>query len=280
VNDASHACKDAGVPDRYDAFPHLRFDRPAERVLRVTLDGPGLNAVDQDVHRELADVWLAIDRDPDVNVAVLQGAGKAFSSGGSFGLIESMFDDYAVRTRVLREARDLVFNVINCAKPIVSAMHGPAVGAGLVAGLLADVSVVARTARIIDGHTRLGVAAGDHAAICWPLLCGMAKAKYYLLTCDTLTGEEAERIGLVSLCVDDDQVHDTALDVATRLSQGAQAAIRYTKQTLNNWYRAQSGIFDASLAYEFFGLGGPDVREGLASHAEKRAPRFGGPTAE
>ena len=122
--------------------------------------------------------------------------------------------DYAVRTRVMREARDLVFNVINCSKPIVSAIHGPAVGAGLVAGILADVSVVARTARIIDGHTRLGVTAGDHAAICWPLLCGMAKAKYYLLTCDTLTGEEAERIGLVSICVDDDQVQDRALAVA------------------------------------------------------------------
>ena len=111
----------------------------------------------------------------------------------------------------MREARDLVFNVINCSKPIVSAMHGAAVGAGLVAGLLADVSVASRTAKIIDGHTRLGVAAGDHAAICWPLLCGMAKAKYYLLTCDPLTGEEAERIGLVSLCVDDDEVHDRAL---------------------------------------------------------------------
>jgi enoyl-CoA hydratase len=178
---------------------------------------------------------------------------------------------------VMREARDLVFNVINCSKPLVSAMHGAAVGAGLVAALLADVSVVGRTARIIDGHTRLGVAAGDHAAICWPLLCGMAKAKYYLLTCDTLTGEEAERIGLVSLCVDDDQVHDTALDVATRLSEGAQSAIRFTKHTLNHWYRAQSAIFDASLAYEFYGFGGPDVREGLASHREKRPPKFDQP---
>jgi enoyl-CoA hydratase len=175
---------------------------------------------------------------------------------------------------VIREARDLVFNVINCSKPIVSAIHGPAVGAGLVAGLLADVSVVGRAARIIDGHTRLGVAAGDHAAICWPLLCGMAKAKYYLLTCEPLTGEEAERIGLVSRCVDDDQVHATALDIATKLSRGAQPAIRWTKQTLNNWYRSQSAIFDASLAYEFLGFAGPDVREGLASHVEKRDPNF------
>ena len=248
------------MTDPYDAFPHLRFDRPAQSVLRITLEGPGLNAVDPDVHRELADVWLAVDRDPETNVAVLQGAGRAFSAGGSFDLLQSVLDDYDARVRVMREARDLVFNVINCSKPIVSAIHGPAVGAGLVAGLLADVSVVARTAKIIDGHTRLGVAAGDHAAICWPLLCGMAKAKYYLLTCETLTGEEAERIGLVSLCVDDGEVHARALEVATGLSEGSQSAIRWTKQTLNNWYRAQSAILDASLAYEFIGFGGPDAR--------------------
>jgi enoyl-CoA hydratase len=268
------------VADGYERFPDLRFDRPADRVLRITLDGPGLNAVGPAVHRQLADVWLAVDRDADTRVALLQGAGKAFSAGGSFDLIESVVTDYAARTRVLREARDLVFNVISCSKPIVSAIHGAAVGAGLVAGLLADVSVVARTARIIDGHTRLGVAAGDHAAICWPLLCGMAKAKYYLLTCDTLTGEEAERIGLVSLCVDDDKVHERALEVATQLAGGAQSAIRWTKHALNNWYRAQAGIFDASLAFEFYGFGGPDAREGLASHVEKRPPAFDGPTSE
>jgi enoyl-CoA hydratase len=258
----------------YDAFPHLTFDRPAPRVLRITLDGPGLNAVDPETHRELADVWLTVDRDPETNVALLQGAGRAFSAGGSFDLIDSVIRDDDARMRVMREARDLVFNVINCSKAIVSAMHGPAVGAGLVAGLLADVSVVGRNARIIDGHTRLGVAAGDHAAICWPLLCGMAKAKYYLLTCEPLSGEEAERIGLISLCVDDDQVQSTALDVAVKLSEGAQSAIRLTKHALNNWYRAQSGIFDASLAYEFLGFVGPDAAEGLASHTEKRPPNF------
>ena len=263
------------MPDRYDdASPTCAFDRPADGVLRITLDGPGLNAVDHDVHRELADVWLAVDRDPDVAVALLQGAGKAFSAGGSFELLDDLMSDYAVRTRVMREARDLVFNVINCSKPIVSAIHGPAVGAGLVAALLADVSVVGRSARIIDGHTRLGVAAGDHAAICWPLLCGMAKAKYYLLTCDTLTGEEAERIGLVSLCVDDDDVQDRALEVAEHAEPaGSQSAIRWTKHTLNNWYRAQSAILDASLAYEFFGFGGPDAARG-----PRLPPREAGPS--
>ena len=261
-------------------YPSFRYDWPRDGVLRITFDAPGLNSVGPDAHREIADVWLTVDRDPAVQVAILQGAGTGFSAGGSFDLIEGIVDDYARRTQVMREARDLVWNVINCSKPIVSAMHGPAVGAGLVAGVLADVSIVGRTARIIDGHTRLGVAAGDHAAVCWPLLVGMAKAKYYLLTCDTLTGEEAERIGLVSLCVDDDQVHAKALEVADQLMAVSPSAVRWTKHSLNHWYRAAGPAFDASLALEFYGFGGPDVREGVASHREKRSPVFRGPTSE
>ncbi|MEY4174792.1 MAG: enoyl-CoA hydratase [Actinomycetota bacterium] len=261
-------------------FPSLTFDSPADGVLRITLDAPGLNSVSPECHAHLADVWLHIDRDPSVRAAVIQGAGKAFSAGGSFELLDQLTTDPAARLRAMREARDIVNNVINCSKPIVSAIHGPAVGAGLVCALLADVSVAARTARIIDGHTRLGVAAGDHAAICWPLLCGMAKAKYYLLTCETLTGEEAERIGLVSLVADDHEVQARALDVAVQLAGMSQSAIRWTKHTLNHWYRAAGPIFDASLAYEFLGFGGPDAAEGLASHREKRSPHFTGPASE
>jgi enoyl-CoA hydratase len=266
--------------EHYRDFHELKFTRPSPGVLQITLDGPNLNAVGVDAHRELADVWLAVDRDPATRVVLLTGAGKAFSAGGSFDLIDGIIGDYEIRSRVMREARDLVRNVIECTRPIVSAMHGPAVGAGLVAALLADVSVAGRTARIIDGHTRLGVAAGDHAAVCWPLLVGMAKAKYYLLTCRTLTGEEAERIGLVSLCVDDGEVYERALEIAAELADGAQAALRFTKHTLNHWYRTMMPAFDASLAYEFFGFGGPDAVEGVASHREKRTPRFDGPAGD
>src|SRR5690606_19732189 len=128
---------------------------------------------------------------------------RAFSAGGDFTMIEKNISDATYRWQSLREARDLVYNVINCSKPIVSAIHGPAVGAGLVAAILSDVSIAAKNAKIIDGHTRLGVAAGDVAAIIWPLLCGMAKAKYHLLLCEPMNGEEAERRGIVSLCVED-----------------------------------------------------------------------------
>jgi enoyl-CoA hydratase len=236
-----------------------------------------LSTADASLHRELAEVWRDIDADDSIRVAVIRGEGKGFSAGGDLALVQSMADDFAVRSRVWKEAKDLVYNIVNCSKPIVSAMHGPAVGAGLVAGLLADISIAARTARIIDGHTRLGVAAGDHSAIVWPLLCGMAKAKYYLLLCDAVSGEEAERIGLVSLACDESELRDKAFEIAGRLSEGSQSAIRWTKDALNNWLRLAGPSFDASLALEFMGFAGPDVREGIASLREKRPPRFNQP---
>ncbi|VTU13538.1 enoyl-CoA hydratase/isomerase family protein [Variovorax sp. RA8] len=233
-----------------------------------------LSTADHNLHRELASIWSDIDKDPATRVALIRGEGKGFSAGGDLGLVEDMANDFNVRARVWREARDLVYNVINCGKPVVSAMHGPAVGAGLVAGLLADVSIASTTARIIDGHTRLGVAAGDHAAIVWPLLCGMAKAKYYLMLCEAVSGEEAERIGLVSLAVPEDQLVAKAFEVAEKLAAGSQTAIRWTKYALNNWLRLAGPTFDSSLALEFMGFSGPDVQEGIASLREKRSPKF------
>jgi enoyl-CoA hydratase len=258
----------------YEDFPSLRFEFGAPGVLHIVLDAPGLNSVGPQMHRDLADIWPVIDRDPGVRVVLVRGEGKAFSSGGSFELIDETVNDYAGRLRIMREARDLVLNMVNFDKPVVSAIRGPAVGAGLVVALLADVSVAGRTAKIIDGHTKLGVAAGDHAAICWPLLVGMAKAKYYLLTCEPLVGEEAERIGLVSVCVDDDEVLTTATRVADGLAEGAQNAIRWTKHSLNHWYRMFGPTFETALGLEFLGFDGPDVQEGLAAHREKRPARF------
>ncbi len=263
------------MSDPYASYKRLKFDRPDERILRITLDTPGrLNAVDVVMHDELGRVWRDIDADPEVSCAIITGAGDAFSAGGDLEMVEKMTEDFNARAKVWKEARDLVYNIINCSKPVVSAMTGPSVGAGLVAGLLADVSIVGKSAKIIDGHTRLGVAAGDHSAIIWPLLCGMAKAKYYLLTCDALSGEEAERIGLVSMCVEDDVLQETALKVARKLTAGAPSAIRWTKYALNNWLRMMGPSFDASLALEFMGFTGPEVKEGIASLKEKRKPDF------
>jgi enoyl-CoA hydratase len=102
----------------------------------------------------------------------------------------------------------------------------------------------------------------------------MAKAKYYLLTCDFIDGREAERIGLVSLCVPPEHLTTRAWDAADRLAAGAQLAIRYTKRALNNWLRQAGPIFDQSLALEMLTLGHEDVREGVRAFREKRPPRF------
>ncbi len=215
------------MSDRYAHYKGLQFDRPHPRVLRITMSNPGrLNSADEVMHGELGKIRRDVDADSSVSAAILTGAGRAFSAGGDFDMIQNIVDDFPTRARIWKEARDIVYNLINCSKPVVSAMRGPAVGAGLVCGLLADISIAAKEARIIDGHTRLGVAAGDHAAIVWPLLCGMAKAKYYLLLCDPVSGAEAERIGLVSLAVEDAELDANAVEIATRLAVGAPNAIR------------------------------------------------------
>jgi enoyl-CoA hydratase len=271
---AARSSEETRMSDLYAKYTRLRFDRPHPRVLRITMDNGKMNTADNALHGELTEIWRDVDRDPSVNVAILTGAGKVFSAGGDFAMIQENITDFAARARQWREAKDIVYNLINCSKPIVSAMRGVAVGAGLVCGMLADVSIASKDCRIIDGHTRLGVAAGDHAAIIWPLLCGLAKAKYYLLLCEQVLGEEAERIGLISLAVNDAELDGKAVEVASKLADGAQSAIRWTKYALNNWLRSMGPTFDASLALEFLGFGGPDVKEGLAAHLEKRKPAF------
>jgi len=261
--------------DGYDAYPSLELDRPAPHVLRLTLRAEGrLNAVSGTMHRELAAIWKTIAEDDETRVVLVRGADGAFSSGGDLDLVLDIASDHETRVRVFHEARDLVYNVIDCPKPIVAAMAGPAVGAGLAVGLLADVSLATPSTKIVDGHTKLGVAAGDHAVIVWPLLCGLAKAKYHLLLCEPIDGEAAERMGLVSLCVPEAALEERALEIAQRLAAGSQRAIRHTKLALNNWLRLAGPAFDASLALEFLDMTGPDVHEGVAAVRAKRPPNF------
>ena len=259
----------------YADFRHLTFESKPNGVLVVTINRPEvLNAANARLHWEFTQIWPVVDADPKTRVVVVTGAGKAFSAGGDLSLVEDMAGNPEALSRTMREASDLVYNMINLDKPVVSAINGVAVGAGLVVALMADVSIISETARFTDGHTRLGVAAGDHAAILWPLLCGMAKAKYYLLTADFIDGREAERIGLVTMCVPSDQVMPKALDVADRLARGSQISIQWTKRALNNWLRQAGPIFDQSLALEMLSFSYPDVREGVKAIREKRTPAF------
>lgn len=259
-------------------FSSLQFLSPEPGILELVIANERrLNAATEEMHRDLAKVWRVIDDDDAVRAVIVRGAGAHFSSGGDYRMIERMIADEATLIRVWKEASELVYNLINCAKPVVSAIRGNAVGAGLAVALLADVSIAAADARILDGHTRLGVAAGDHAVIIWPLLCGLAKARYHLLTNQPLSGLEAERIGLVALCVPDDQVIPKAFEVARTLAAGSATAMSWTKHALNNWLRLAGPSFDTSLALEFFGFRLRDVREGLAAAREKRPAKFGEP---
>jgi enoyl-CoA hydratase len=256
-------------------YQQLAFEERGNGVLLITMNRPDkYNAADEVMHGELARVWADVSRDPATRVAVITGAGRAFSAGGDLAMVERMAGDHDRVAHMLAEMSDLVYNMVNCAKPIVSAINGVAVGAGTVVGLLADISVCARDAKIGDGHVKLGVAAGDHAAIIWPLLVGMAKARYYLMTGEMVTGEEAERIGLVSKALPRDEVLAEALRIADGLAAGAQTAIRWTKRALNSWLRTAGPIFDQSAAYEMLGFLGPDVVEGAAALREKRPPAF------
>lgn len=263
------------MTNAYGNYKALKFNRPEPGILEVIISNPGkLNALDHQGHKEIAEVWRDVDKDDETSVILLRGEGGTYSAGGDLKLVDKMVGDWDTRLKAWKEANDIVYNIINCTKPIVSAIEGPAVGAGLAAAIMADISVAARTARIIDGHTRLGVAAGDHAAIIWPLLCGMAKAKYYLLLCEEVSGEEAERIGLVSMVADDDKVIETAMKVCRKLAKAAPVAIRFTKHAMNNWLRLAGPSFDASLALEFMGFTGPEVKEGVSALMEKRKPNF------
>jgi enoyl-CoA hydratase len=258
----------------YPAYASLKLDWPLERVLRVTISRGAMNSMDYELHHDLGGIWRLIDADPRVSVVVLTGEGRAFSAGGDFDMVERIVNDHSFRMQMWKDGRQLVENILACGKPIISAINGAAAGGGLAAALLADISIAGRTAKLVDGHTTLGVAADDHAVAIWPLLVGMAKSKYYLMTNEPLTGEEAERLGLVSLCVDNDKVMDKALEVAGRLAAGAPEAIRFTKHALNNWIRSAWPAFEASLAFGILGFTGPEAREGLAALREKRRPVF------
>lgn len=261
---------------RYDDYEFLKFENQGDGVLVVTLNRPEvMNATNARLHWELTQVWDTIAADDETNVVVVTGAGdRAFSAGGDIEWIANMVGDAERIAEVQKEAGDIVFRMLALEKPVISAINGVAVGAGLAVALMADISVMSETAKITDGHVKLGVGAGDHAAIIWPLLCGMAKAKYYLMTADFIDGVTAERIGLVSLAKPQEEVLPTAMKIADKLAKGSQPAIRGTKQTLNGWLQMAGPIFENSLRMEMLCFLGADAKEGVAAFQEKRAPEF------
>lgn len=262
---------------KYEDYEHLTFERRPNGVVLVIIDRPErANAANERLHDEFAEVWRTIGKDPEARVAVITGRGTAFSAGGDLKQFDNLEDSFR-SDRLLRSgqvALDIVYNMLDLDKPIVSAINGVAVGAGLAIALTADISVIDESVRLTDGHSRLGVASGDHAVMLWPWMCGMAKSKYYLLTADFLTGSEAERIGLVSKSVPEGEALTEALRIGDQLGLMPPRALRATKRSLNHVLRSAAPAFELSVALETIDFYQPDAREGILAFREKRSPVF------
>ena len=259
----------------HEKYNDLLFEEKDHGILLMTINRPEqMNATDAALHNALSKVWLDIDDDEQVKVVVVTGAGDAFSAGGDLSWVSTIVNNYDEMKVAFKEAGDIVYRMTRCSKIIVSAINGTAVGAGLAVALMADISIMSEEARISDGHLRLGVAAGDHANIIWPLLCGLAKAKYYLLTADFIDGKTADQIGLVSKAVPGDELMDFAMKTALKIAKGPQDAASFTKRALNLWVSQAVPAFDASLALEMLNFMGHDAAEGINALQEKRTPKF------
>lgn len=260
------------MSDVYDRYKELKIERKGNGVVVVTLNRPKqLNAMTYGMHGELARIWDDAQRDKGTRVIVVTGEGRAFCSGND---LNNPDPDVDMVREIMDDAVSIVRGMIECNKPIVSAINGVAVGAGLAVALMADISIAAEDAKLIDGHTKVGVVAGDHACVIWPLLCGMAKAKYYLWNLEPLTGSEAERIGIVTKALPVDDVLPEAMRIAGELASMSQPAIRGTKRALNGWLRQAMPMFEHSAALEMVDFFGADVHAARAAFREKRPVEF------
>ncbi len=258
-------------PDRYE---HITIDRRPDGVVLATLNRPDrLNAVNGVLHGELARLPREFDADADAKVLVITGAGRAFCAGGDFSPT-GVGNDRAI---TLEEGRQIVDHLLECSKPVISAVNGYAMGLGATVALLADVVYAARSATFADTHVVMGIGAGDGGQVIWPLLMGVNRAKYFLMTGDRVPAEEAERLGLVNFVVDDGAVVDAALALAARLASGPSLAISASKMAVNGYMRMVSNlVLPLSLSLEGRTMSSADHREAVQAFQEKRPPTYTG----
>jgi len=258
-------------------FEMLRVERDGW-VLKVTIDRPDsdLNAVDDRLHTELARLFAGLRQEDEARAVLLTGRGRAFSAGGDFAWFPALQEPGRLEA-LRRDAKALIWDLLDVELPIVAAVNGPAVGLGASIALLCDVILVADTATISDPHVRVGIVAGDGGAAIWPLAVGPARAKQYLLTGDALDAVEAERIGLVNRVVPTAELDSEAMAMAQRLAAGAPLAVRYTKLAVNKLVKEALNVaFDVSTALELLTFASDDHREALAALRDRRPPTFTG----
>lgn len=262
---------------RADNYETLRIDRDGP-VLKITIDHPNskLNAVDDRLHSELTRLFADLKRESEARAVLLTGAGRAFSAGGDFSWFPTL-DNLERLEHLRRDAKQMIWDLLDVPIPIVAAINGPAVGLGASLALLCDTIFIAESAHIADPHVVVGIAAGDGGTAIWPLAVGPARAKQYLMTGDPVPAVEAERIGLVNEVVPDDALQEKAMAFAQRLAAGAPLAIQYTKQAVNKQIKdALNTAFDTSTALEIITFQSDDHAEALSAISERRAPEFKG----
>jgi enoyl-CoA hydratase len=260
-----------------DGFRALQIDRVGD-VLRVAIAHPTseLNTVDGLLHGELTRLFRELKLESTARAVLFTGRGRAFSAGGDFRWFPTL-DDLAKLDHLRRDAKQMIWDLLDVELPIVAALNGPAVGLGASLALLCDVIFMAETATIADPHVRVGIVAGDGGTAIWPLVLGPARAKQFLLTGDPVTAAEAQAMGLVNRVVAPERLADEALAFAARLAAGAPLAVRYTKQAVNKLVKdALNVAFDTATALEIVTFQSEDHREALAALREKRTPVFKG----
>lgn len=253
----------------------IRIEREAS-VLILTIARPPLNAIDAELHHELYGLFRDLRTERSARAILLTGEGRMFSAGGDFGWFPTLRDPGRL-AELRREAKQLIWDLVDIELPLVVAINGPAVGLGATIALLGDVIFMADTAHIADPHVRVGIVAGDGGAAIWPLLVGPARAKQYLLTGDPVSAVEAERIGLVNQVVPAGDLLPTAMKMAERLAAGAPLALQYTKSAVNQQLKTALQLsFDYSIAHEIVTFTSADHQEALRAISERRPPRFEG----
>lgn len=260
---------------QFTDYQTLLFER-RQRVLTITLNRPEkLNAVDALMHEELAKVFVDASNDPDSDIIVVTGAGRAFSSGGDIDWMQKMIDQPALFEKTSREGKQIVFSLLDCEKPVIAKLNGHATGLGATIALFCDVVFAAENAKIGDPHVSVGFVAGDGGAVIWPQLIGYARAKEYLMTGDLMSATQAADIGLINHAVPSEELNDRVDQFADRLANGASNAIRWSKVSANIGLKQLAhSIMDASLAYEAMSNVSADHQEAVNAFREKRKPEF------
>jgi enoyl-CoA hydratase len=257
------------------AYRHILIERRG-KVVRASLDRPqARNAINPDLDADLVRLFWDIDQDPDCNVLVLTGEGKAFSAGGDIPDMLAGIEDIEVFERGCRNGKRILYRMLDCEKPIIARVNGDAIGLGATLALFCDIIIADEAARFADPHVKVGLVAGDGGAIIWPQLIGYARAKQYLLSGDLLPAREAQAMGLINFAVPSDQLDAKVDEWADKLANGASRAIRWTKATVNIGLKQMlASTMDAGFALETISSQLPDHAEAVDAFVNKRKPRF------